>query len=568
MFVLIVLSILSACNGKNNVFAIIASVFAILIPSVYSAIPLWENYRLKRNMSKNRLSENTFTDREGDVNHIIQMLSTTEHIIEICGDSQTCGKSWIAKKVVDLINHPEDFKRKKSKLPYKFAYYLDCEKNTEQMLEEFFGNNFINSKVVLIFDNVVNMNYIISKQSIYHFQLIYILKEPSNNYFFKYNVSKFEESNVNELQKKIKGNFPGIENITENEIHILYKITGGNIGKIHAILSKQSSVQWIKDIASYNRTEYDDQLDSIKLLLFTGLYEDAEKELQKFASVNDSFFNENNDLYYKYMLINADCQHLLNNYEKAIALLSVIENSPYCHNNFNNELELKKAHYFKHLWKSDDALMVLYKIRINSFTAKVDCLGILLAKYFINDLHVPYSQNNSLEEFCKIYLDAQTCQWGQQDSNDILKHRRNGAIYDYYINKPQNADILLKKATEVIDIYKSQNNRLLANAYFIRGEIGRIYGNYDTCIKDYARCLTVTNDNNILIQTQLMVYYLVKCKKLTLDFELLPQNSIIELCRHNKYATIVYNKINSIILNDMGSDNIVKQFDERIMPIL
>ena len=48
----------------------------------------------------------------------------------------------------------------------------------------------------------------------------------------------------------------------QNEIHILYKITNGNIGKIHAILSKQSSVQWVKDIATRNRTEYDEILDN------------------------------------------------------------------------------------------------------------------------------------------------------------------------------------------------------------------------------------------------------------------------------------------------------------------
>ena len=568
LFFLIIVSILSVYNSTDNIFAIIASICAILIPGLYSAIPLFEDFRLRKNMAKNRLSENTFTDREEDIKHILNKLSITEHIIEICGDGHTCGKSWIAKRIVDLINHPKDFKNIKNNLPYKRAYYIDCEHNSKQMLEDFFESTIITSKVVIIFDNVVDLNYLISKQAIYHFQLIYILKEPNDNYFFKYNVSKFDEGNVNELQNKIKGNFPGIEDITENEIHILYKITNGNIGKIHSILSKQTSVQWIKDIASYNRTEYDNQLDGIELLLFTGAYEDAEKELQKFVLSNEKFFSENDDLYYKYMLINADCQHLLNNYEKALSLLSIIERPPYCHNNHRNELEIKKAHYFKHLWKCNDALTVLFRIKRTSFTAKVDSLGILLAKYFINDLYVPYSQNTSLEEFCKTYLDVQNCQVELHDSQDVLKHKRNGAIYDYYTNKPKNAAKLLEKATEVIDIYQSQNNRLLANAYFIRGELNRVYGNYEASIHDYSHCLAVTNDNNIVIQTQLIVYYLTKCKNLTLDFELLSQNSIIELCRHNKYATIVYHKINSIILKDKGSEELIKQFDKRIMPIL
>ena len=126
IIILLVVSIISVMNDTNNGWAILTSVLVILIPIFYSVIPLWEKYKLKIYSSKNRLSENTFTDRKEDLNKIIEMLSASEHIIEICGDSQTCGKTWFAKRIVDWINHPEDFNKKKFKFPYAYAYYVDC----------------------------------------------------------------------------------------------------------------------------------------------------------------------------------------------------------------------------------------------------------------------------------------------------------------------------------------------------------------------------------------------------------------------------------------------------------
>lgn len=568
MILLFIMVIISECIQEDTWFLRITAVLVILIPTVYSFVPLLESYKLKKNRSNNRLSENTFTDREEDVNNILNKLSISEHIIEITGDDRCCGKTWIAKRIVDYINFPKDSKPRKKAFPYKSAYYLDLNSYDEQQLEVFFDNHIINSKVVLIFDNVSNINYLLSKQSRYHFQLVYVMKTFSDNYYFKHSVSKFHEENIRELHEKIRYNYPGIDNISEDEIKILYRITDGNVGKIASILSKQNSVQWLKDISVLQRTQYDDMLDGVELLLYTGEYEHAKKALCNFEAQNNKYFQENNDLFYKYIMKKADCEHLLNNYEEALSLLSIIEVHPYCLHSKNNELQLSKAHYLKHIWKCNEALEILYKISRQSFSAQVDSLGILLAKHFINDESVPYSDQSSLEEFYNSYVIFKNNNIENQNINNQLKHKRCTAIYHYYKYRPKDPQELIESISEVIQIYKSQNNRLLANAYFIRAEIYRLYENYEYANKDYKLCLSVTNDNNIILQTNLMVLYLIKGKKINLDFDILSANQINELCKHNNYGKKVYNRINSILLGDEGANSIVQCFETRIMPIL
>ena len=567
MAILFIITVATGLMDGKNISMVILSAVVVFIPAIYSAIPIIENCKLKKNRSKNRLSENTFTNREEDLKQILDKLLIKEHIIEISGDGVTCGKTWIAKRLFDCINHPEDLKQK-YKCPYKVAYYIDLEEYNNRQLEDFFENSIINSNVVLIFDNVQDIGHILSKQTRYHFQLVYILKKPSENNFFNYKISRFHEQHIMELQEKIKNNFPGIDNISEQEIHILYNLTDGNIGKIHSVLSKQTSVRWLKDIAIRKRTEYDDALDRIELTLQIGKYAAAKQELEVFEANNKLYFEENNDLYYKYMLIKADCEHLLNNYKDAITLLSIIENEPFCSHNRGYELERFKAHYYKHLWKCNESLEVLYNIRMRSFTAKVDSLGILLAKYFINDLYVPNSERTSLEEFYNVYIDAENSKNTTQDSANLLKLERNAVIYHYYKEHPENPNELINSISRVIEVYKAQNNRLLANAYFIRGEIYRVYGIYENAAHEYNCCLSVTDDNNIRIQANLMIYYLTECKKQNLDFSLLSKERIIELCEHNTYAKKVYHRINSIYLGDPTGPELISCFDSRIMPIL
>ena len=65
-----------------------------------------------------------------------------------------------------------------------------------------------------------------------------------------------------------------------------------------------------------------------------------------------------------------------------------------------------------------------------------------------------------------------------------------------------------------------------------------------------------------------MVYYLKVIKKLNLDFNVINDETIIELCECNNYADKVYHRIKCIELNDPNADEISNCFDSRIMPIL
>uniref|UniRef100_N1ZZG5 Uncharacterized protein n=1 Tax=Eubacterium plexicaudatum ASF492 TaxID=1235802 RepID=N1ZZG5_9FIRM len=564
LFILTMIS--ESQNNTSPVFKII-SVIVFMIPALYSAIPLIQDYKIKRNRNKNRLSDNTFTDRTDDVNNIIKKLSINEHIIEICGNSEKCGKTWIAKKLVDYINHPEDWTKKRMDLPYKVAYYIDLHTKNNTDIDNFLENNTITNKTVLIFDHVEDLNYILFKQSIYHFQLIYILNSAKEYNFFRHQISPFHEKNIDELHRKIRYNYSGIDSITESEIQALYRLTEGNIGQIHFMLSSQKTVKWIKDTAAGKQTEYDEEFNKIKILLFIGRYEEAQNRLKQFYLENGQYIYQNNLLYYTYILLKADCEHLLNNYEKALSLLTILEASPYVANNKNYELELYKAHYKKHMWKCNDALVILKQIQHDSYSAKVDSLGILLAKYFVNDLSVPNTEDDSLSEFCRIYSDAYR-KINNGNDRDTLKCKRYTSAYLYYKNKNSDLNELLSKINEVIDAYKSQQDRLLANAYFMRGEIFRIYKQYEKAVQDYSKTNLVTVDNNIIVQTNLIVFYLKQCKKVNCVFHSLSANEIINLCRNNSYANKVWNRINSILLNDPNKDIIEECFDNRIMPIL
>ena len=154
--------------------------------------------------------------------------------------------------------------------------------------------------------------------------------------------------------------------------------------------------------------------------------------------------------------------------------------------------------------------------------------------------------------------------------DEILKLNRHETIYKYYFEKSSN-DELIEISSRVITSYKARNSRLLANAYFIRAEIYRITMNYEEAILDYQRCGSVTDDNNIKIQINVMMYYLDKIKKISsINFpKYLSKDEIIILCKNrNKYGEILISKINSIELNDPECDKIINCFDTRIMTIL
>jgi len=569
---MIILAIIAAIVGfkayGNRLIGLFSAIL-VLIPAIYSVAPLIMEQRKVKNFQNNRLTESIFTDREEDLEDIIRILNVKEHCVQITGEEEQCGKSWMAKRLCDYINNPNapEFRHMKFKCAYMTADYLDMDNYTEKELDTYFKENIVTKKTVLIFDHVDNFKVILNKQRQFHFQMIYILKDSVNPSLTTHTMSAFPQNHIEELQRKIKEYYPGISTLTRNEVDTLFQLTDGNIGRITALLSEQKCVLWIKDISNRKPTEYEERLHKIEMDILVGKYQTAKQKLAKFDTEYKDDFNSNTHLAYKYNLILSDCEHMLNQYQTALDTLSIIEVSPYKKYNSGFEIELHKAHYNKHLWKSNEALEILSGIKDRSFSALVDSLGILVAKYFIDDLSVPNSSDNSLVEFEKYFRKASNSSLNHNDY-DNYKLKRYAPVFLYYDKKPDKEDELIQMIDEIIQIYDGENNRLRANAYFIKAEIYRLYQQYEKAALEYKRCLSVTFDNNIKLQTNLMMYYLIKIKNINLNFELMSDNEINTLSQNNAYSHIVRHKIRNIELNDPNAAQVREQIDSRIMPIL
>ena len=567
--VLAIIATIVGFRAYNNIWVGVLSAVIVVIPSIYSVIPLIIEQHKSKNARKNRLTESIFTDRKNDLEDIIRILNINEHCVEIAGNEEQCGKSWMAKRLCDFINNPKDseFKNIQYKCQYIKADYLDMDSLTAKEFDKYFIDNIITSKNVLSFDNVEKISAILDKQKQFHFQMIYILKNKINLALTTHTMSEFPQNNINELQNKISKIYPNISTLTQFEINTLFQLTDGNIGRITALLSEQKGVSWIKDISNKTPTEYEKCLHKIEIDIIVGKYQIARDNLRKFEVEYKNNFSNNMHLTYKYNLILSNCEHMLNQYETALATLSIIEIPSYKKYNQKYEIELHKAHYNKHLWHCNEALEILDSIKDNSFAALVDSLGILAAKYFINDLSVPYSSDDSLKEFKKKFFNASNSSLNCTDF-DNYKLKRYKPIFIFYDKKPSKEEMLIQCIDEVIKVYEGENNRLRANAYFIKAEIYRLYKQYDKSVIEYKHCMDVTIDNNIRLQTNLIMYYLIKVKGLNLDYELMPDNEINNLCQDNAYSCIVRHRIRNIELGDPNAAEIQEQIDTRIMPIL
>lgn len=569
---LIFLAIIATIVGfkaYDNMWVGVLSAVIVVIPSVYSILPLViEQYQLK-NIKKNRLTESIFTDRMSDLEDIIRILNINEHCVEIAGNEEQCGKSWMAKRLCDFINNPNDseFKNIQCKCHYVKADYLDMDRLTVSEFNKYFIDNIVTNKTVLIFDHVVKISIILDKQKQFHFQMIYILKKRVDLALTTHTMSEFPQNHINELQRKIGEIYPNISTLTQFEINTLFHLTNGNIGRITALLSEQKGVTWIKNISNKAPTEYEKCLHKIELDIIVGKYQIARKNLSEFEARYKKYFNSNMHLTYKYNLILSNCEHMLNHYETALAILSIIEIPLFKKYNQGFEIELYKAHFNKHLWNCNEALEILDNIKDNSFAALVDSLGILTAKYFINDLSVPYYSEDSLNEFKKKFNKASNSSL-KRDDHDNDKLKRYKPIFIFYDEKPKKEDILIQSINEVIKAYEGENNRLRANAYFIKAEIYRVYQKYEKAMIEYKRCMDVTIDNNIRLQTNLMMYYLIKVKGINSNCELMTENEINRLCQNNTYSCKVRHRIRNIELGDPNAAEIQEQIDSRIMPIL
>lgn len=569
LIILSTLSIIVNVKDGGSIKYGFAMMLIVMLPAIYSVIPLIKDLFLDIHKSKVRLTKEVFTDRKNDLIHLLKILCSQEHRIEIDGQEEGCGKTWLAMRLCDYINNPKDkaFVEIKTKIPYKRAFYFDLEKEDTEKLDDFFRSNIISAKDVMIFDHVDKIEKLIDKQNCYHFQMVYIMKHSGKTNFSTHHISKFNVEYMTILHNKIRNTYPDLDELTKKEFDKLFELTDGNIGRISGILSEQKSINWLKDITYGKKTEYDSELEKIQIELFIGHYKIANDQLQEFKLKYDSSMKTVMDIQYKYLLIQSDCEHLLNHYKNALNILSVIDTPAYYKYNQNYEIELHKAHYYKHLWNCDEALDILSAIKNVSYAALVDSLGILAAKYFINDLHVSFTDESSINMYKDYYICANNSNLSstQADTHKLMRYK---PVYEYYANSNPDMNELISLINEVIVLYHAENNRLIANAYFIQGEIYRLYGKYDDAVISYKKCLDCTRDNNIIIQVNLMAYYLINIKKLNINFNIITTERIDTLCEDNNYADKVYHRIKCIELNDPNAHEIIKCFDSRIMPIL
>lgn len=542
-----------------------ASAFLTIIEAVKTAV---NQVRYYNNANKNQLSENTFVNRKKDIEMIIQKLDVKEHTIEICGGEYE-GKTWFAKKICDVINSKE------AKTHLHKAFYLDMAQTTDKELNLFFEKNLINYKTLIVFDNVSDLNTLFSKQSLYHFNMIYINKNAHLNINpSQFSLSKFDISHIYELQDKIRGNYPEIESITESEIKVLFKITKGNIGKIHALLNEQRCIVWLRNIASNKLNDYDLELNTIQADLFVGEYAKASQELDTFKEKYCDYLNNNNELLYKYTIKRADCYHLLNEYNKAVDTIKDLDINTFNQFNKNNELEFLTAHFYKHLWDIERSLSILNKIAANNITGLFGQFGILIDLYF---LETDMDKTQPLEHFFLLFEIAEN-RLNEVSGELYSKYLQYKTVYGYFKGTEKNS--LLDYINEEIVSYENTNNRLKANAYFVKAEIFRLFGQYEDSLNFYIKCQSATNDNNIKIQVAIMLYYLYKIKKVfgekyntKYDEYIKSINEIESMCLHNgivsnKYGKILVEKLKSLQQGSDNSSDMIHSFDTKIMVIL
>lgn len=568
---LLVLTSIFSIYQEKSVLGIVGGVLLIIIPYIYTAFPIVKERYKENNKLMNRLSENTFTDRQNDLQNLLDLLNK-QKIIQLTGNDCQCGKSWLAFKLIDYIKHPKDVEFKRYcplKRRFENVYYIDMKQKTDAEINSFFEDNIVTNKTLIIADHIKKIDYIFSKQEVYGFSLIFITASSIETKGAIYYISEFERENVPVLQANINRNYNNIETLSMHDIEALYDLTFGNIGKIHFLLERQEYVVWIKQLAQNLQTVYDKELNNIQLELFKGYYSLAKNALDDFGCRYEIELPNNNDLYFKFFIMKSDCEHLLNNYQNALDILVALKKDEFGSYNINNKVDILEAHYYKHLWQCDKALIILQSIQSFNICGLTDSLGILVAKYFVDDLAVPNSNLSSLSVFFKTFEMCKESSLKKSD-RDIFKIMRNESIYLYY-KKKYTIKKILEPINFVIEKYQKENNRLLANAYFVRAEINRLFQKYKDALLDYNRCLTQTEDDNIKIQVNIMKYYLATIKNVTIfkSDRHLSKEQIYELCKNtNQYGTLLVRRINSIELEDPNKNQIINCFEHRIMTIL
>lgn len=556
-------------QNKYKIIIIIV-IYGIILTSL-SLYPYLKKYLKYKNKQKNNLSDLTFTDRKEDILNVIKILTKIENTVEIKSMEHGTGKTWLAQKICDEINNNNIYEN--IKIPFCQANYFDMDKSSEDDINRFLENNSINKRVVLIFDHVENLEMLLSKQEYYHFNMIYIMKENTSISDFNlncHNISDFNQCYISELQNKITQKYTSITSISSKEIEVLYNITSGNIKKIHEILSRKRYIDWLKQISNCEMTDYDIELNAIQTELYVGNYQTADVKLEEFYFRFKAFLENNKDLFFKYYMMKSDCLHLLNRYEEAVVTISPLTTIEYKFINKNSTVELFLAHFYKHLWDCEKSISILKNIELENVNGLIASLGIYSTQYFIDE-SLSKSANALIDlnnTFARIQNRMSECKTEDQ----LVKIKFYSTIVKFY-QKVQSA-VLYEIINDVINTYNAQNNRLIANAYFIKGEIYRLDNDFVSAIKYYEKCQSVTNDNNIKIQVAIMIYYLKNIKKVDQKYySYKTLDEIQAMCCDqtgvtNNYGIKLVKLIRCIELEDTNAPIVKNNFESRIMVIL
>lgn len=560
-------------------------------------------YKLIMEQSKIRkkLEVYAFTDRENELKQVCQHLKNwavgEEEVKPICilCSTNAAGKTYFMMKIWHTVITRYDFygvlglrpfslKNLASWFKINAIVYIDCldDSETTRKLIDKINYKTQRKKTIFLFDNMTVSFYdcVVKKYNLIRYIYSYNSAMESVNNNFRQNkieLSRFERKDLidyynklNDFDKRLKNDADKhcTEKLKPNDFDKILELTYGNIKQISKIFDPRQDINQVLNIDESN-DEDSKILNEIELKLIIGDYDEA---LNALNENKDRFIDSFLKYQFRYRMLLAHCLHLLNKYSDAIIELSVllIKTDPLTINEvydaFNKDhiIELRLAHYKKHMGDFDDALSILGSI--NSTQAKLDKLGIYAAEHFLT--------GRKLNSFLADYEDLEQLHKDNKLTNEQqIKLFRYSPVYCFFKDGIVNGE----KLQICIDEYERTKDHLIANAYFMKAELCRFNKSYNEAKKLYLQCLDYAyafNDENLKLQVSMMLNYLTDSKKIKLTAKY--RQNVLSYVQikfsankhemHYNYSCA--NLFNSVGLNDPDSIEKRKKIDSHIFVIL
>ena len=540
------------------------------------------------NKIRKKLEIYAFTDRETELGAVCEILKQwaeeylTKPICILC-DTNATGRTYFLLKIWHTVISKSDFNKnlKSGKINYKTwrkikkIVYIDCLDNSEETKKLIDKINYRTHKKnhIYIFDNLNDNIYdtVIKKFNLMKF--IYSCdstsKEIKDLNCEPVSLSRFQKNDVMLYHKKIN-NF-GL-NLKPENFNKIMDFTQGNIKQISKIFDTRKNINAFLALETSN-DEFKKILTDVEFKLLIGDYGDALVELDK---NKEKFLNTYIKYLFNYRLLRANCLHLLNRYEDAILELSILMNNflqtenfedveiDEVYKSFNKDhiVDIRLAHYEKHMGNFVNALHLLEKIK--TVQAKLDMLGIYAADYFLNE--------QSYSEFINTYEELQG-KIKSMSEEQLNKFYRYSPVYFYL----KEGKIFHNDLDKCINYYEKTKDHLIANALFMKAELFRLNNSLKNATKLYQQCLEYAysfKDENLKLQVSLMINYLITTRKIKFNQkENTPNLSIVQIKNIALKYKMDYNYncacyFNSVNLSDTEWRSKTKKIDHRIFIIL